>query len=308
MSREEVGARLGRLLAMVPWIAAQPDGANLEELAARFDTNVARVEKDLRLLGEVEPEALSNVTMYEEDGRFFVDTYSHLAQPFRITANEAFELIASAHSILQVPGADPNGALASAIGKAARAIGGDIDGLEIHLPRPPLLDELVEAADSATVVEIEYYSASRDAASERVVEPLAAFTAEGRWHLIAFCRRVGEERDFRADRVRSVRPTGESFVRRAPTMRTDVAFDPAAADRLTVGIEVQPEQRWALDRYPVRDVREVADGAAEFALDVVGEAWFERLLLRLGPTARVIEPAGSRVGADAAQRLLDAYR
>jgi predicted DNA-binding transcriptional regulator YafY len=77
---------------------------------------------------------------------------------------------------------------------------------------------------------------------------------------------------------------------------------------LTVRIEVQPEQRWALDRYPVRDVVEYeTEGVTRFTLDAAGEAWLERLLLRLGPTARVIEPASCVVGVDVARQLLELY-
>jgi len=306
VSREEVGARLARLIAMVPWMAARPEGTTVDELAARFDTSVARVEKDLHLLGEVEPEAQLNVSMYEEDGRWFVDSYGHLAQPFRITAGEAFGLMVAARSILQVRGVDASGPLVSAIAKVARAVGGDVDGLEIHLPRPPALDALQGAVERSAVVEIEYYSAGRDELTRRSVEPLAIFTVEGRWHVIAFCRTADAERDFRVDRVRTARDTGESFVPRAPVMRTDTAFDPAGTV-MTVRVEIEPEQRWALDRYPVREVEELPGGGALFTVDAAGEAWLERVLLRLGPAAKVVEPAGCTVGADAARELLAVY-
>ena len=158
VSREEVGERLARLLAIVPWVAARgAGGATLEEIAQQFDTTVARVEKDLGLLGEVEPEAHSHVSMYEEDGVWFVDAYGHLAQPFRITAEEAFSLVVAAQSMLQVNGVGESESLVSAIAKVARAVGGDIDGLEVLLPRPPLLDIVQQAVDDAACLDVEYY-------------------------------------------------------------------------------------------------------------------------------------------------------
>jgi len=43
-------------------------------------------------------------------------------------------------------------------------------------------------------------------------------------------------------------------------------------------------------------------------MNVLGTAWLERLLLKLGADARVVEPEAMRsVGADAARRLLEAY-
>jgi proteasome accessory factor C len=308
MSREDVVARLGRLLAVVPWIAEHAEGVTLEEVAAEFGVPVARIEKDLQLLGEVEPVALSNVAFYEEDGRWFVDGFGNLGRPLRLTQSDAFGLIASAQAMLQAPGRGRTSALATAMTKVADAIGGAVDGLEVHIPVPPLLGALQAAMEAGACVEIEYYSAGRDDVTSRVVEPLALFTVEGRWHMAAYCRSAAGERDFRVDRVHSAVSTGESFEKRAPTLRTDVAFDPSSVDVVAVRITVQPEQRWAVERYPVRDVVDNADGSTTFTVDSAGDAWLERLLLRLGPTASVLEPVGCAVGRDAALRLLELYR
>lgn len=308
MSREGVVERLGRLLAVVPFIAAHSGDYTLEEIAAQFDVPLARLEKDLALLGEVEPVALSNVYVWEEDdGRMWADGIQNLGRPLRLTAGDAFSLVASANFLLHGPRVRTLSALSSALQKVAVAIGGEIDGLEVHVPKPPALDALLHAAHDHVCVEIEYFSAARDEVTRRVVEPLALFAVEGRWHMVAFCHTAQAERDFRVDRVRSVRETGETFEPREPTLRTDVAFDPSVGDVQAVRIEVQPEQRWAVERYPVRDVVDRDDGTTEFTVDAAGDAWLERLLLRLGPTARVLEPAGNDVGRNVAARLLALY-
>ena len=307
MSREEVGARLGRLLAILPWLAAREQGATTAEIAARFNTTSARVEKDVALLSLVEPEAFSNASVWQEDdGRWKVDGYSHLARPLRLTATEGFELLAAASSMLQAPGADANGPLASALGKVARALGGDVDGLEVHLPRPRFLADVQAAADTGERIEIEYYAASTDEVTTRAVDPLAVFTAEGRWHVIAWCHLAKGERDFRIDRIRALRRTGERFEKHEPTMKPGQAFQPASS-ATSVRLELAPDQRWVLETYPVRDVEECG-GRFRVTLDVAGEAWLERLLLRLGPEARVFEPDRfCRLGESAASRLLRLY-
>ncbi len=308
MSREDVVSRLSRLLAVVPWIADQRDGVLPEEIASTFNVPLSRIEKDLHLLGEVEPVALSNVQMWEEDGRIYVDGFGNLGRPLRLTASDAFSLVAAANFFFHAPGVGTTSALSSALQKVARAIGGEVEGLEVQIPTPPELAALQAAMDAHMSIEIEYYSAARDEVTSRVVQPLALFAVDGRWHMIGYCNTAQAERDFRVDRVRSVRHTGESFVPRQPTMRTDVAFDPQGGDVIAVRIEVQPEQRWAVERYPVRDVVDRDDGATEFTVDAAGDAWLERLLLRLGPTARVLDPAGTTVGRDVAMRLLALYQ
>lgn len=307
MSREGVVERLGRLLAVVPFIAANSGRYSLEEIAEIFGVPPARLEKDMTLLGEVEPVALANVSVREEDGVWWGEGFDNLGRPLRLTAADAFSLVASANFLIHGPRAGTVSTLQSALQKVARAIGGEIDGLEVHVPKPPALDPLLHAMREHQRVEIDYFSAARDEVTTRVVEPLALFAVEGRWHLIAFCHKADAERDFRVDRVRAVRDNGESFEPREPTMRTDVAFDPNAGDVQAVRIEVQPEQRWAVERYPVRDVVDRDDGATEFTVDSAGDAWLERLLLRLGPTARVLDPPDSEVGRNVARRLLALY-
>jgi predicted DNA-binding transcriptional regulator YafY len=52
-----------------------------------------------------------------------------------------------------------------------------------------------------------------------------------------------------------------------------------------------------------------ADGSAtDVLLDVEGMAWFERLLLQLGPSARVVSPPElTGFVAQAARRVLERY-
>jgi hypothetical protein len=53
-----------------------------------------------------------------------------------------------------------------------------------------------------------------------------------------------------------------------------------------------------------------ADGTATIVLAIGSLAWFERLLLRLGPDAEVVDASAELqgVGGAAARRLLSTYR
>ena len=67
--------------------------------------------------------------------------------------------------------------------------------------------------------------------------------------------------------------------------------------------------RWVVEEYPVDSVTELDDGRLEARFAVVSERWLERLLLRAGAAAEVVEPATWRdLGARAAERLLQRYR
>ena len=62
--------------------------------------------------------------------------------------------------------------------------------------------------------------------------------------------------------------------------------------------------QWIIDRYPVDEVEAVTGrgvtGAVEVVLPVASQWWLDRLLVRLGPDAEVLEP---RDGGDGARRL-----
>jgi proteasome accessory factor C len=76
-----------------------------------------------------------------------------------------------------------------------------------------------------------------------------------------------------------------------------------------VTLELAPSAAWVTETYPAESTTTRPDGTIEVVLAVSEPAWLERLLIRLGPEARVTAPeAARRSGADAAQRVLARYR
>ena len=75
-------------------------------------------------------------------------------------------------------------------------------------------------------------------------------------------------------------------------------------------LDLAPEAAWVAEVYPVEAVEERAGGGLRVRLAVTAEAWFERLLVGLGPLATVVDaPAGLRdAGRRASGRILDRYR
>ncbi len=66
---------------------------------------------------------------------------------------------------------------------------------------------------------------------------------------------------------------------------------------------------WVADSLPVLEVIPGRDGALSVTLAVGGTAWLERLLLQLGPHARVLDPPEFLdSGRRAARRVLARYR
>jgi proteasome accessory factor C len=133
------------------------------------------------------------------------------------------------------------------------------------------------------------------------------FFALGAWYVPAYCHRARAERMFRVDRIRGVRRTGSTFEQGPALAEAGEVYSPRADDP-RVRLHLSPAVVWVAEAYPTESVTELADGGLEVVLAVSEPAWLERLLLQLGPEARVVDPPeAARHVADTARRVLERY-
>jgi proteasome accessory factor C len=180
--------------------------------------------------------------------------------------------------------------------------------MAVELGPARYLEPLRSAAETAERVEIDYYTFGRDELTTRRIDPRVVFAAAGQWYVDAYCHRAEDDRLFRVDRVRGVRPTGEHFTASNGGATSGILFNPRPSDR-RVTLVLNASAAWVPESYPMESVEELPDGRLKIVLVASERAWLERLLLRLGPAAEVLEPAEVRVeAAEAARRLLLRYR
>jgi proteasome accessory factor C len=297
-----------RILALVPWIVAHP-GATIGEIAERFGVSAEQVERDLDLVLMIgvppyTPDTYIDVVI-DDDGHVGVRLGDFFLRPPRLSPAEGVALLAAGRALLAVPGSEPTGPLASALAKLEGALG--MPDLVIDVGEPEFLSEVRDAAERAERIEIDYWSASRDARARRLVDPHAVFYVEGEWYLSAYCHQADDQRAFRVDRIRGVRHTSEGF---DPPQAGDVppvVFRPHADD-VRVTLELEPAAAWVAEVYPVEQVTELGGGRLSIVLAVSQIPWLERLLLRLGPEAHLVAPEPLRsLAADAARRVIARY-
>src|SRR5947208_2407740 len=210
--------------------------------------------------------------------------------------------------LLALPGSDPSGPLARGLAKLARAVGVDPDeALEIEMNPVPteVIDTMRRAVSERRQVEMEYYSFGRDSAATRVIDPYSVFAASGQWYVAAFCHTVDDERLFRLDRVRRATPLDATFA--APTVTPDLTVYEPQPDDPRVELDLEPGARWVIEQYPVEGVEGRPGGGWRVRLVASERAWLERLLLRLGTDARVVD-GPVEAASEAAGRLLSRYR
>ena len=293
--------QLRRLLVMIPWLVER-GGASLEEIARAFRITVEQAEADvlrasMLRAGEDLPDHYVNVFL--DGDRAEADPSQYLKRPPRLSASQGFALLAAGQAILDD---EDEGPLASALTKLERVLG-NRENVDVDLQKPPHLAEVQAAVTEGTQLRIEYYAAWRDEVSERVVEPRVVYQRHGRWYVLAWCTRAEGERRFRVDRIRSLAAAG-TFTP-APVDPPPDVWEPGD-DAVPVVVDVPLWARWVVEAYPV--TYEERDGMLRVTMQVLGTAWLERLLLKLGAEARVVEPESLRaVGVDVAKRLLATY-
>lgn len=312
--RTTAAARLRRLLAMVPWLAAN-DGPAVDEVCARFAISRAELQRDLELLTyyvgvpPYGPERLFHVTI--EGGRVFAHLTPALDRPLRLTPDEAIALVVAGQALAEVPGAESEGALARALAKVAELLGVDpAEAVDVDLgtASAPALATLRQAVAAGRRVAIEHVSLTGGERTTRTVDPWQVVHDAGTWYLAGHDHLRGETRTFRVDRIVSARVLDEP-ADPAPEAAAKPTFAPADDDP-RVTLRLAPPARWVVETYPVEAVEVADDGTVQATLAIASIGFLESLLVRLGPDATVLDASAglADAGARAATRTLSRYR
>jgi proteasome accessory factor C len=296
---------------MLPWLMERGE-VTVAEAAERFDLTEGEVVRDLELAAMcgLPPFVDELIDVFVDDGVIVVGVPRLFTRPLRLNSVEAFELLAAGRAAMELPGADATGALGRGLAKLAQALGeDDTTGVRIELDRPAMADRLAIAATASEELLIEYWSASRDATTQRRIVPRQVFADRGEWYVSADDDRSGEVRTFRVDRIVHVDGTGVTVAPSDATLPTPGAWFADESVRRAI-VRLSPAARWVVERYPVDDVGAPdADGWITVRLPVASEQWLVRTLLRLGPEAELVDPVEWReLVVAAAGRVLDRYR
>lgn len=296
---QRLAKRLKRILLLVPYAIKHP-GVSVDELSSKFGIKKTDLVEDLNLLfmcglPGYGPGDLIDVDF--DSGYVFVRMADYFAAPLRLTPVEALALYAGGAAMASMPEMDEADALRRALDKLGVALGSKADG-------SPLVDVRFEADPSAHLkaihdalrdkkrVELEYFSVSSGELSRREIDPWSLYAALGRWYLVAFDHRSGEERMFRVDRIKSARLLPE------PADIPD-DFDPnsySGAFRERPGqpvatFEISPAvARWFEEYYPVLSAETLADGWRAIELSYTKPPWVAALVLSIGDGVRNVQP------------------
>ncbi len=309
---ETSAQRLSRLLALVPWLA-QHDGVSITEASAHFGVTPAELERDLWLivccgLPGHGPEQLIDIQFWDDDGRIHVVDPQTLQRPLRLSPDEAFALLVGLRLLAQVPGTHDRGALATATAKLEAAAGEATHGSEAIVVINSTPDDVRATLDAALAhgraLHIVYAGDTRDAVTDRVVDPRAVLQSGGHAYLDAWCRSAEAQRTFRIDRI----VTAQALDEAAQEHAAPLVGDPAPADGVRVRLAFTASGNWFAQALALDEVVLEPDGSGQASLTVADPDWLVRLVLGQAGALRVVDPPDlRRAVADRASRALSHY-
>ncbi len=314
-----VSARLVRLLNMVPYFQANPR-ITYAEAAADLGVTRKQLEQDLNQLWMCGLPGYGPGDLIDfefSDDSIEVTFTAGINEPLRLTSPEATGLLMALRALVDVPGVvDPEAArsaiakIESAAGSVAHPAGAATAEAEPAPVESQAAAAVREAVRTGRALTIEYYSASRDTLSARVVDPIRVVLVGDHSYLEAWSREAEGVRLFRFDRIVDAAVLDEPSAPPEPALQgpPDTSLFDADPSLPAATLRIAPEAAWMFDYYPMRVLRELPDGHFEAAMTYASDEWMARLVLGFGAEVTVLEPAAlANQVREAAHAALGAY-
>jgi len=275
---------------LVPYVQTHK-GVTVQQLATEFDTTPAQILKDLKTLWfcGLPGQGMGEMIEVSFNGdEVEISFNAGIDRPLQLTQQEATALIVALRTLVASPELVDNDSVTSALDKIETAVGDRAAASRSiavsATPAPAIAADVKEALGTGRALEIDYYVATRDEKTTRVVDPVRIVRVPGGDYLQAWCRRAEDMRTFRLDRIdRAIvldepsRPPVDE-----PRDLTEGVYEPGPDD-VVVGLDLSLAGRWIADYYELEHVEYDDDGTTYAELRVPEDDALERLLWQLGP-------------------------
>jgi proteasome accessory factor C len=248
------------------------------------------------------PGDLIEVDMEAVDGEgvIRVGNAEYLSRPLRLGVEEAVALLIALRALAESVDGDERATVTRLIARleeAAGQAGGVAGNVALQLPERHLDPAISSAVRTALAagrrLHLTYWVPSRDETTERDVDPLQWVEADSVSYLEAWCRSAEDVRLFRLDRIAAATVLDVASSPPADVVTREGAGDilrPNPTD-LVVRLVLEAHAAWVAEYYPMESVTALGGGRVEVSIRVKERRWVERLLIRLGGAATVLEPA-----------------
>lgn len=212
--------RLSRLTSILTQLQAKKL-VTAPELSKKYGVSVRTIYRDIRSLEE------SGIPIYTEEGKGYSLVEGYTLPPVMFTEEEANALITGYSIVSRNKDASLVENYRDAITKIKSVLRNTQKGkAELLTSRVAYINNLSQittsnilssiqiAITSLRLIDINYISLYKNEESNRLVEPQAMYHTQGNWILIAWCRLRKDYREFRLDRIQSIKMKGEEFMDR----------------------------------------------------------------------------------------------
>ena len=313
------------LLFLVSYLRKNPD-APLRDVAKVLKVppdEVRTYVRELVLCGKppFSPGDLIDIEITGEKLRLQLD--QKLGKPLTFTPQEAIAISLALRTLAESKAERWSGLAKKLLEKTRKKLGEDVaKRVDSVQPRIAVaadareveqrLRALQRAVEERRVVEIVYWSLSRDDISARRVHPLLTVDHGGTWYLIAHDERSKQERLFRLDRIGELTASDDRFVapkdfdpKRYKVSRMFLPGAEVRQARVLLHASIAPAFR---DRWLPRDVMTRKSGDVEATIDYVSPNAIAAWILSYGVLAEVLDPPEVREAVvDRARTLRDLY-
>ncbi len=306
--------QVNRMLALVPYLQARPEGADLARTAEAFGVTPKQLLADLDVLwycglpGGL-PGDLIEVDI-ADTGWIRLSNAEYLSRPLRFSPDEATSLVVALQLIRELGGPDlaeaTDGALAKLTGAHSAARPPVV--VDIASGSAEIRRQLSAAIERNQVVRLTYDGQTRAETTTPLVEPKRIAVRDGYGYLDAWSLDRDAWRVYRLDRIAQVTIAEGTGQDRGEPSSAGAGWLDERTDAAEVTLRLAPAAGWITEYMPVRSSRQTPEGL-EVTLLVADPAWLRALLLRLGDGVLSVQPPEAAGSArEAAAEALALYR
>jgi len=300
MEQEEL-KRFDRALAILILLQSKKL-VKAQELAQRFAVSLRTIYRDIRSL------EAAGVPIIGEAGAGYSIMEGYRLPPVMFTKEEAASFIAAEKLMQKFTDASLGAYFESAMSKVKAVLRGSekdwIAAVENQIwaaPKPEIfqntvpnaLEILFNSIAEQKQVLLGYRGFAAEDALQRFVEPVGLVHENDYWYLFAYCHLRNDYRQFRTDRIVSIRSSTESFTQKHPHINDlRKCSDNVSKTRVVIAVKKDIVRYIATGRKYYGFVSEKVSGdEVEMVFETIGHLdGLARWYMMFGDAARIIEP------------------
>lgn len=298
---DETPKRFDRIVAILIQLQSKKI-VKAHEMAERFEVSLRTIYRDIRTL------EASGVPIYSEAGLGYSLMEGYRLPPVMFTREEAGSFIAAEKLMQKFTDNDLQNHHASAMFKLKAVLkSSDKDYVsEVeskvliqHSGRtntekaPNTLALLFKSIAEKTQVVLDYEAMEAESSTERIIEPVGVFHEHNNWYVLGFCQLRKDYRQFRTDRIHTIKSTTFPFVKEHQPLETYLQKEQIeATTKVVILVPKKIAKYIAEDRiyHGFISERKVGDAIEMTFMSRNIEQDFPRWFLMFGDYATIIEP------------------